>query len=316
MHERISRPSLLTKAALAATGLLLAVLAVFITGRAEAGSNFVSVSPLEGPPGTTVEITSEFWEPVAEVSISAGYTEDLHFGGPVMFGDVIATTFSDKEGRWSVEVELGKDLPVPELSGFVQFKATSDNMNIYNAGSDIATFTLIVNGQRPNGSGGMSISVSETPGLGTQLLFLSYRPVGGTAGFINRISAPPGLPTEVTFRSLPDGDFEVAAEALGGRLPVGPGLYDVRAPACGDPICEDHERLYRVQVVSIRNGAVVDVSIFFGDAETLPNGGSEPPQTGGLRWAWVLAGAGLAITGVMLTLVGAGRLRLRRPAVR
>ena len=120
----------------------------------------------------------------------------------------------------------------------------------------------------------------------------------------------------MTFRSLRDGDYEVAAEGSGVRFPLGAGLYEVRAPACGDPICEDHERLYTVQVVSIRNGAVVDVSIFFADAETLPNGGSEPPQTGGLRWAFVSAGAGLAVAGALLTLLGAGRLRLRRPAVR
>ena len=301
---------------IAARALLLIVLAVLITGRAEAGGSFVSVSPLEGPPGTTVEVASGFWEPNAVVSISAGYTEDLHFGGPVMFGDVIATTFSDKEGRWSVEIELGKDLPAPELSGFVQFKAASDNMNIYNAGSDSATFALIVNGQRPNGAGGMRISVSEAPGLDTQLLFLSYRRLGSTAGFLNRISAPPSLPTEVTFRSLPDGDYEVAAEATGVRLPVGPGLYDVKADACDEPRCEGFERLYRVQVVSIRNGAVVDVSIFFADAETLPNGGAGPLQSGGWPWTSLLAIAGLAAAGVMLTLLGAVRLLSRRPVVR
>ena len=180
---------------IAARALLLIVLAVLITGRAEAGGSFVSVSPLEGPPGTTVEVASGFWEPNAVVSISAGYTEDLHFGGPVMFGDVIATTFSDKEGRWSVEVELGKDLPVPELSGFVQFKATSDNMNIYNAGSDSATFTLIVNGQRPNGAGGMRISVSETPGLGTHScschIDRSAAPQALSTGSVHRLAFPP-----------------------------------------------------------------------------------------------------------------------------
>ena len=71
-----------------------------------------------------------------------------------------------------------------------------------------------------------------------------------------------------------------------------------------------------MEAASSGNGAVVDGSIFLADAETLTNGGSEPPQTGGLRRAFVSAGAGLAVAGALLTLLGAGRLRLRRTAVR
>ena len=311
MHRRFSRPSLLAFA----VGLaVLVVLAVFITGRAEAADSFVSISPLEGPPGTTVEVTAGSWLPNAEVAIAARYTEDIHFGDPVEFGDVIATTISDDDGRWSVEIELKQDLAVPERSGFVRFQAVSDNLPAYFEGFTTATFALIVDGQRPNGAGGMQVSVSETPGLDAQLLFLSYRGVGSTLGFDNRIGVR-SLPTEVMFSMLADGDFEVAAEALGGRLPVGHGLYDVKADACAEPICEDHERLYMVQVVSIRNGAVVDVSIFFADAETLPNGGAGPEPAGRL-WTWLLAGAGLAIAGTLLTALGAFRLLSRRPAVR
>ena len=87
------------------------------------------------------------------------------------------------------------------------------------------------------------------------------------------------------------------------------------ADACDERICEGHERLYRVQVVSIRNGEMVDVSIFFADAESLPNGGSGPEPAGRL-WNWLFAGAGLAVAGALLTVLGAVRLLSKRPAVR
>ena len=61
---------------------------------------------------------------------------------------------------------------------------------------------------------------------------------------------------------------------------------------------------------------MVDVSIFFADAETLPNGGAGPLQSGGWPWTSLLAIAGLAAAGVMLTLLGAVRLLSRRPVVR
>lgn len=291
----------------ARVALALAVLTILAVGSAEAGeASFIAVSPLSGPPGTTVEVTAGSWLPIADVAISAGYTDDIHFGDPVVFGDVIATTRSDEDGKWTAQVELGTDLPVPERPGFIQFRAVSDNLPEYYEGYNTATFALIVDGQRPNGAGGMHVSVSRAPGADTRLVFLSYRRVGSQAGFINRIGIPPlSLPAEVTFRLLPDGDYEVAAEGSLGRLPVGPGVTDVVADACGDPGCEGLDRHYRVQVVSIRNGEVADVHVAFGNAEALPNGGHGPTQPGGWRSSSLLAIAGLAAAGSLLAALGA-----------
>ena len=292
--------------------MLLIVLAALLLNRMEAnhvsaGGSAVGISPSSGTLDTRVEFFSNGWVPNAEVNISAAFIESYSEFGSAQFGDIIATTVSDSDGHWRVQLHVGKQLAVPPTPGFVLFRAESDDLPGYLELANGASFALVVDGQRPAGSGEIRVTVAQAPDLDERLVFLAYRGVGSSTGFNNRIGVR-SIPTEVTFRLLPDGDYEVAALATGGLQPAGPGLVEVLADVCTNPGCAGFQNLFTVQRVSIRNGGVVDVSIVFGDVEALPNGGSGPGQFG-WRWSWFLAVVGLAAAGTLLTVLGAFRLR-------
>ena len=291
--------------------MLLIVLAVLLLNRMEAnhvsaGGSAVGISPSSGTLDTRVEFSSNGWVPNAEVNISAAFTESYSEIHSAQFGDVIATTVSDSDGDWRVQLHVGKQLAVPPTPGFVLFRAESDDLPGYLELANEASFALVVDGQRPAGSGEIMVTAAQAPELDERLGFLTFHRVGSTC-FINRIGIRT-MPTDVTFRLLPDGDYEVTAETLSGLQPAGPGLLDVMGAICIRPDYDGFERPFKVHRVSIRNGSVVDVSFVFGEVGTLPNGGAGPDQLG-WRWSRFLGIVALAATGTLLTILGTSRLR-------
>ena len=215
---------------------------------------------------------------------------------------------SDADGVWEVQVvvESSSGLTLPSEPGFVLFRAESDDLPGYLELANVARFALVVDGQRPAGSGEIRVTVSQAPELDERLGFLTFHRVGSTC-FINRIGIRT-IPADVTFQRLADGDYEVTAETLSGLQPTGPGLLEVLGAICIRPDYDGFERPFKVHRVSIRNGSVVDVSFVFGEVGTLPNGGAGPDQLG-WRWSWFLAIVALAATGTLLTVLGTSRLR-------
>lgn len=297
--------------------MLLIVFVVLIRADADhvsSGGSAVSVFPASGAIGTPVHITGAGWPPDVQVSVWAGFTEDPSARkDEVEYAGVIGTATSNDDGEWRLEVNVGGALALPAVPGFVHFRADPAGLPPWLEEVNVARFALVVNGQRPERSGEVRITVTQAPGFDERLGFLAMRQVGTTTSFQNRVGIRT-MPAYSVLSYLTDGDYEITVETVSGLQPIGPGLVNVIGVICNRPNCDGVERLFRVGRVSIRNGSVANVSFVFGDVETLPNGGSGPEPTG-RPWGWLLAIAGLAVTGALLTGLGASRLLSSRPAV-
>lgn len=296
-----------------AATVTLSIAALLSRGAAAKG-NPLAVTPDAGPAGTVVRLNSDLWQPGAPVRIYAGasasYAEPPTYAGP------IATATSDAHGNWSASVRV-TDVPgltLPSTPSFVVFKATSEGTPGASSGvtEGLAYFALTVNGRRPDGAGGIDLTI-----LGPSAsAWLDWEPAGSDFFYISHVG-PFGPPLrDYSIGRLTDGDWDVAVpSALVPVAATGGRVITVEATLCESASipCGPHPGPLTVVRVSVRDGEISPATITLGEPQrrtTAPATGDGPAAPSRTR-ADVLI-ATLWVTGVS-ALILATMLRRRAP---
>lgn len=312
-----------------AVALILAAPSPYV--EAKAGITLV-LTPDAGEAGTTVKLSSDFWTPDADIEVYAGFTDvrvrpdDGNFVEPDRWLGPIAearsderSEFSPQMGRWSVTIDLDADgLELPDRPGFVMIKAVTEGSATVTGKSEVTDFALSLDGELPDGAGGINLTVSVASGIGDESFLYTiaaassdsfYYPYAGNM-HSNRLA-----PFETTRRRLSDGDYYVYVRPV-FREVVGAGAFEqVHARLCFSPsYCEQRQTL-TVKRVSVRDGEYADVEFILDEAGAPleivapPSAGTGTSTSSGAPLLAPMLGA--AATGTALLLLGA-RLLSRR----
>ena len=258
---------------------LAAVLAAILVfhGSAAAGGGF-AVSPQEGTVGSVVELSSVGWTPDVDVEIAIAWSDSVDNNQPDFHGPV-AVAHSDDRGSWSVSVPVvnGPFLTIPSRPGFVIFSGHSAGRTALS--TDVGSFIVTQDGRRPNGSGGVNLTISSRGGAPGSLAFLDWEPAGSAEFFFITHLGPFTVdqPFVTKLGNLTDGDWDILVVPGAGMSPSGTDLIAISATLCVSP-CETREpapQRLLVRRVTIRAGSTVDAAIVVDSAErvALPRAG-------------------------------------------
>jgi hypothetical protein len=161
-------------------------------------------------------------------------------------------------------------------------------------------FALTVDGQRPDGAGGIHLTVSVASGIEDEPFLYSFGPAGSR--YFGYFAAGPLLanrlaPYTNTITRLDDGDYDLLVLPVSrgerARRVIGNGAFvmaDARLCMTPDP-CAAEIKEYVVKRVSVRNGEVTPVEILLGKPgeapplQILPAAGGGPAAREGVPWA-------------------------------
>ena len=223
----------------------------------------VMIEPSEGQLSTSVELSSQNWAPNTEVRILAAPSFSWYTPADTAFVGPVAVTEADSTGRWSVQLRIESIGPfvLPNDPGFAFYRAQSDSQSPAEASLATVGFSVIVDGVRPNGSGGFNIDVSGgEPG---ELVFVGWRSIGEEQFFSSY--GPVALPFTTTVGGIPDGEYEAGVAAQGPLPPSkDDGLRLEDAPVCFGAVCFPDQTLL-VKGVTVSNGEFSEVEIVIGD---------------------------------------------------
>jgi hypothetical protein len=255
-------------------------LGLLVVGGSRAGlakGNPLAVTPDAGPAGTAVQLSSDLWQPGVEVEVYVGasvtYTEPSSYAGPV------TTATSDASGQWSLDVNLTR-LPgfaLPHAPSFVVFRAVSQSTATTTTGATdaLAFFAITVDGRRPDGAGGIDLTIVGP----SATAWLDWEPAGSPMFYISHVG-PFGPPLrDYALGHLANGDWDVVVPstlvpvaATGGRV------ITVRATLCASASipCDPRPGPLTVVRVPVRDGEVSQTTITLGEPTHL----TAAPATG------------------------------------
>ena len=299
----------------------------------------ITVAPDAGDDGSTIQLAGEFWPPNADVAIYAGYSPVLwqDEGGVVARAEPagwlgpIARVRSEPwdtnpaYGRWHATIDLDdiEGLPEPAGPGFVLFKAVTEGSAVSGAvqvegREEVADFALTVDGRRPDGAGGINLTVSVASGLTDESFLYGIVPEGEAFyyAYAGAMLTNYMKPWQTSATRFADGDYWVFVQPITGREVIGAGAFErVETQFCFAPPLGCNPRgTFTVKRVAVREGEMANVEIVLGrpdEAPALeiaapPAAGAGP--AGGSNALWPAA-AGTAVLGFVLVLAGLLRRR-------
>lgn len=223
----------------------------------------VRIEPSEGQLSTSVELSSQNWAPNTEVRIMAAPSLSVYTPADAVFVGPVAVTESDSTGSWSVQlqIESAGPLVLPDVPGFAFYRALSDGQSQGEASIATVGFSVIVEGERPNGSGGFNIRVSG--GQPGEFVFVGWRSLGEETFFSSY--GPVALPFKSTVAGIPDGEYEAGVATEGPLPPSGDeGLRLEDATVCFGAVCFPDQTLL-VKGVTVSDGEFSEVEIVVGE---------------------------------------------------
>lgn len=306
------------KRLLAALAVGLVVLAAAPSGRALAKGGGLAITPDAGPAGTEVQLGSDFWQPDETVQIFVASSPTIN-AEPPSFAGPIAAAVSDASGRWSVRVKVedAAGFVLPRVPAFVVYKAVSPaaaSGQPVGPTEALADFALVVNGHRPNGAGGVRLTI-EGPAA---TAWLDWQPAESDTFYISHVG-PFGPPLrDYVTNHLADGDWDIVVpSALVPIAATGGNVITVQATLCASASipCEPRPGSLTVVRVPVRNGEVVDVTIKLGAP---PSPGIAPAA----GYGPIVGSSRIRITGIGVAMLAAGAaamawgaaLRIKRKA--
>lgn len=295
----------------ASLGALLAASVFYSSASAKGG---FSVSPQDGAVGSVVELSSVGWTPDVDIEVSVAWSDTVDNAQPDFHGP-IALAHSDDRGAWNARIPVvsGPFLTIPSRAGFVVFSAQSAGRSALS--TDVGSFIVTQDGHRPNGSGGVNLTITSRGVASGSLAFLDWEPAGSEAFFITHLG-PFSLdqPFVTKIGNLTDGEWDILVIPGAGLSPSDADLITISATLCVSP-CETRApapQALRVRRVTIRDGSIVDAGIVVDSVERAAFPPTGIGATSNQHLTRIFFGA-LASIAVGLTLL---RLGLCRPVTR
>ena len=269
----------------------------------------IIVTPDLGEMGTLVHLEQEGWEPGTPINLYASFTETgvVVHGDPFIYIKPAQKLVADEKGTWRADIQtadirylLGHDRSKP---GFVRFQAAPADVPPSEQVPNGATFIVIADGVRPNGSGSIEVSVLGSLELGEgREALLSIRRVGD---HFFRSKGAVTIPTEKNSFFARDGDWEVAL-----RLPEdlsvsrSRSVRQLEAPLCG-LLTRCPQELLFVQRVSVQDAGITAVTFVIKEKSIYTGSGEDSGR------AELIAGASVLLA---VLVVGVAAVAYRRTA--